>query len=39
VEGAGHDLYRAPGRTGVAVAAEIAVAFLTFAEGAVFDGA
>jgi predicted alpha/beta-hydrolase family hydrolase len=31
-EGAGHDLFRTPGRSGADVAAEIATAFLTFAE-------
>jgi predicted alpha/beta-hydrolase family hydrolase len=39
LEGAGHDLFRAPGRSGAAVAAEIAAAFLTFAEGTVVDRA
>jgi uncharacterized protein len=33
-ERAGHDLFRAPGRSGADVAAEIAAAFLAFAERA-----
>lgn len=36
-EGAGHDLFRTPGRSGADVAAEIAAAFLTFAERAGAD--
>jgi len=32
LEGAGHDLFRAPGRAGADAAAEIAVAFLAFAD-------
>jgi uncharacterized protein len=39
LEGAGHDLFRAPGRAGADVAAEIATAFLTFAERVVADRA
>jgi hypothetical protein len=33
-EGAGHDLFRTPGRSGVDVAAEISAAFLAFTERA-----
>jgi uncharacterized protein len=34
LDGAGHELFRTPGRAGAAVAAEIAAAFLAFAERA-----
>ena len=37
LEGAGHDLFRAPGRAGAEVAAEIAAAFLAFAERALAE--
>ena len=37
VAGAGHDLFRAPGRAGADVAAEIAAAFLAFAERALAE--
>jgi uncharacterized protein len=37
VEGAGHDLFRAPGRAGADVAAEIAAAFLAFADRALVE--
>jgi hypothetical protein len=37
LEGAGHDLFRTPGRAGADVATEIAAAFLTFTEQACAD--